>query len=95
MAKFLGVIGLRGGVSLFGGPESEPQRSFESRRKRATRLSVVSVVSALESELRGRWRTPTGTSIQRKGVQGMSKKGGNKPKVEPRPPMINKGPKET
>ena len=64
MRKLLGAIGLhRGKVQpqpLFDGPARAPRRSFEVRHTGTPQLSVVSVVSELQSELRLRRRGPTG-----------------------------------
>jgi hypothetical protein len=60
MVRFRGVFGLRGGfaapITLIDRVEGEQQRLLKARRVQAERLSVVSVVSALQSELRNRRR---------------------------------------
>jgi hypothetical protein len=62
MSKLFGVSGLRGGVGApmtwFGKRDGAMRRRFEARRTPTQSLSVVSVVSALQSELRTRRRMP-------------------------------------
>ena len=63
MRKLLGAIGLHRGkvqpVPVFDEPARAPRRSLEARHTGTPRLSVVTVVSDLQSELRLRRRGPT------------------------------------
>jgi hypothetical protein len=65
MTRFLGVIGMRGELATrmtwFG------SRRLEPRRTQSEPISVVSVVSALQSELRTRRRRP-GVPARRMGL---------------------------
>jgi hypothetical protein len=50
-----------------------------------------------ETRLASLWEfraQPVGPGSNGKEWTEMSKKGGNKPKAEPKPPMVNKGPKK-
>jgi hypothetical protein len=62
MTRLFGVTGLRGGVGAkmtwFGRRHGRILRRFEARRTQTRSLSVLSVVSALQSELRTRRRLP-------------------------------------
>jgi hypothetical protein len=76
MRHLLGAIELRSGVGqplpLFDGPASEPRRSMASRHAGVTRLSFVTVVADLQSELRRRRHAPTERTVTPNSAAGNS-----------------------